>query len=285
MEAFHELKIPFVLLMHEIASFYPDWYIRDIYQWASHIVFPAELVKNSFEKILKKQVDHCSVYPQGYPCRELTIDAISGSRRKVRDELEVPDEAGLFLGCGTVEPRKGCDYFIDIAHYFFAMKPAKPFFFIWIGDPLEPRERSAYMKALDGKISDDLRRNIRFVGSRSNIDSYFQAADVFILPSRGDPFPYVVMHAMEAAIPVICFQGTTGAENLFSDGQAGFVVEKFKAQKAAEKLMLYAENEELRRDAGKRSRQLLMERFKYGDYAQGVLSLCVNLNNQGSASE
>ena len=40
------------------------------------------------------------------------------------------------------------------------------------------------------------------------------AADVYALTSREDPFPSVVMEALDAGLPVVAFRSTTGCENL-----------------------------------------------------------------------
>lgn len=126
----------------------------------------------------------------------------------------------------------------------------------------------------------ELDGNVRFIGSRPNIFKYFQAADMFLLTSRLDPFPYVVLHAMEAEIPVVCFKGTTGAESLFYDGKAGFAVNKFDTSAAVEKLWFYCKDENARRNSGQKARQRLEERFSYEDYAQYLLHTSHTVNGR-----
>ena len=116
-----------------------------------------------------------------------------------------------------------------------------------------------------------LNGNVRFIGSRKSVQKYFLAADVFLLTSRLDPFPYVVMHAMDAAIPVICFKETTGVDHLFSDGSAGYAVKKFDTRRIAEIIRFYSTDDSSRIKAGAKARFLLEEVFKYEDYVRYIL--------------
>lgn len=283
MEALFLLDVSFVLLMHEFGVSYPHWYLQNISKWPSHIIFPAEIVKKSTEKKLKISSLQASIKPQGYPIDDLKNRHWQADRNEVCDELNISNDTFIFLGCGTVMPRKGCDFFIEIAHHYRDMGLKVPFLFVWIGDPIEPRDRSFYMKELDKKIDDlHLGDNVQFIGSRSEINKYFHAADVFLLTSRLDPFPYVAMHAMNANLPVLCFDETTGVDKLFRDGRAGRTVAQFDTQAVAEELRQYTEDPKLRIKSGERARQLLEKNFSYDDYACYIMNICEKMKKEAT---
>ncbi|HNQ42499.1 MAG TPA: glycosyltransferase family 4 protein [Saprospiraceae bacterium] len=273
MEALHALNMHFVLLMHEFADYYPSWYLNNVKKWASHIIFPAETVKASMVKKLRREISNASVKPQGYiPSNSLTAPSISQARGEIRKELNVPDNCIVILGCGTIIPRKGCDYFVDTAQHLQKLDIKTPYVFVWIGDPVGPQRNSVFMNQLNNLIIRyGLNGNVRFIGSRKSVQKYFLAADVFLLTSRLDPFPYVVMHAMDAAIPVICFKETTGVDHLFSNGSAGYAVKKFDTRRIAEIIRFYSTDDSSRIKAGAKARFLLEEVFKYEDYVRYIL--------------
>ena len=64
---------------------------------------------------------------------------------------------------------------------------------------------------------------VRFAGHRTDARRLLAAADVFVLPSRHEGMPLVVLEAMEAGLPVV---GTrvTGTEEVVEDGVTGALV-------------------------------------------------------------
>ncbi len=282
LEAFYRLNVPVILLMHEYGMSYPDWYVRNIQKWSTHIIFPADSVRKSAEERLKVKIEQSSIMPQGYPTKLLNTERLKIWRSEVREELELKDDCLLFLGCGSIIARKGCDYFIDICRSFRDLNTGKPFKFLWIGDTVQSQDNCSYFRNLKQRIIlYNLTSSVSFIDSRANIEKYFHASDVFLLTSRLDPFPYVVMHAMDASIPVICFKDTTGVSKLFEDGEAGFSVQKFNTKEAADKLALYAKDPKFREKSGEWAKVLLDQNFGYEHYVQHILNVGESLSRIG----
>src|SRR5690606_20540107 len=47
---------------------------------------------------------------------------------------------------------------------------------------------------------------------------YFREFDIFLLPSREDPFPLVAIEAGMLGLPIICFEGVTGTAEILLNG-------------------------------------------------------------------
>ena len=60
--------------------------------------------------------------------------------------------------------------------------------------------------------------------TRPELDEYYAAADVLVLPSHGEGFPTVVLEAMSANLPVIV-SAVGGVVDIMSDGIDGLLVE------------------------------------------------------------
>ena len=111
--------VPSVALVHEFAAYTrPLRKLTDVFDWATEIVFPADIVANSsfrsFPHLRARNGVH--VFPQG------RVDPPSGGENghapdAVLQKLRPSDapEAFVVLGAGTVQIRKGVDIFLAVA--------------------------------------------------------------------------------------------------------------------------------------------------------------------------
>jgi UDP-glucose:(heptosyl)LPS alpha-1,3-glucosyltransferase len=68
-----------------------------------------------------------------------------------------------------------------------------------------------------------LREKILFLGQKEDVQRYYAAADIFVLPTRYDAFANVCLEAMACGLPVITTRNN-GASELIQDGEHGFVL-------------------------------------------------------------
>jgi len=62
------------------------------------------------------------------------------------------------------------------------------------------------------------------VKNRADMVSMFSGADVFVCPSRSEPFGLVIPEAMATQTPVVAFRGAGGPDYIVQDGETGFLV-------------------------------------------------------------
>ena len=74
-----------------------------------------------------------------------------------------------------------------------------------------------------GLSKDSIPTNLRVLGLIPEARRYFSAFDILALPSRYEGFPYVVLEAMAASIPIVSTR-VSGAAELIDAQQIGFVV-------------------------------------------------------------
>jgi glycosyltransferase involved in cell wall biosynthesis len=100
----------------------------------------------------------------------------------------------------------------------------------------------------------DLAGRVTFLGSvpRESLPEVYGRASVFVLPAFEEAFPNASLEAMAAGLPVVTT--TTGAAELI-DGN-GLVVEAGDAEALWRALEVYAADAEVRREHGRRSRQI-----------------------------
>ncbi len=138
----------------------------------------------------------------------------------VRKNLGISARAFLVGGCGTIEARKGVDLFLNVAELLLAKH--NDFCFLWIGR--KNVASTPYYLQIIGEIERlGLRDKILIVESDESPEQFLAALDVFVLPSREDPFPLVCLEAANLGKPIICFADAGGMPE-FVGSDAGEVV-------------------------------------------------------------
>jgi UDP-glucose:(heptosyl)LPS alpha-1,3-glucosyltransferase len=67
-------------------------------------------------------------------------------------------------------------------------------------------------------------RRLHLLGPRADIARLYAAADIFLLPTRYEPFGMVIAEAMQSSLPVIV-SASAGAAELITPGVSGFTVD------------------------------------------------------------
>jgi len=98
-----------------------------------------------------------------------------------------------------------------------AMKMSdKTFRLIVIGsDNEKPYLRRAAQNGLD--------KQVLFTGPKKDVEKYYAAGDIFVLPTAYDAFANVCLEAMACGLPVIT-TATNGAAELIRDGENGYIL-------------------------------------------------------------
>lgn len=90
----------------------------------------------------------------------------------------------------------------------------------------EERYEPGYRDWLDGLIHKyGVERNIHLIGHKSNPYPYFKAADLFVMSSRKEGYPNVVLEALALNTPVVV-SNCVDWSDVINDGINGFVSEK-----------------------------------------------------------
>ncbi|MGH2708397.1 MAG: glycosyltransferase, partial [Actinomycetota bacterium] len=108
----------------------------------------------------------------------------SRSRDEVRAELRTPSDAVVVLCVARLHPDKGLDLLVKALRGSAAQA--------WIAG--EGPERPKLERLIGGSP-------VRLLGHRSDIPDLLHAADIFVLPSRGDAYPLALVEARAAGLP------------------------------------------------------------------------------------
>ena len=263
--------IPSVALLHEFPEYtVPAGKMASVVQCADRVIVPSELVRESLQREVAtfclNPANNVIIRPQGYlpslqddTTNDLTPDEIFGLLK-----IDKPGSAKIVLGAGYVQLRKGVDLFVQTAAQTRELW-GDDVRFVWVGDGYDPTDPQYSVWVADMVRRLDLEDHVFFLRHQSSLKTLFELSDVFYLPSRLDPFPNVVVDALMAGKPVVCFDRATGSADLFRNGHArGAAVEYCDVRAAARSLVEFMKTADPQ--AAERTQRTVGERFDFGEY-------------------
>ena len=223
--ALSALGLPMIWHIHEmpfvIESFGAGPFVQAASRHRCHYIAASESVKHGLLNNYAIAAEKIRVVHEFITPASVDAEARKAIGKSVREELSLP--AGAFLAgmCGMVEWRKGADWFVNVARSLATEFPGQEIYLVWIGAADSPQTQ----REIDHDLElAGLRARVKFIGAKANSQRYLAALNVFVLSSREDPFPLVMLEAAALALPIVCFNHSGGGPE-FVGRDAGLVVE------------------------------------------------------------
>lgn len=110
--------------------------------------------------------------------------------------------------------------------------------------------------------------------------TYYAIADIFVFPTRSDPWGLVLNEAMSAGLPLICSRAAGAADDLVQFGENGWLHEVGNTQELVEYMGKLLQDPQLRQKMGQRSHQIIAA-YTPEKTAQGfVEAICANIKQR-----
>ncbi|WP_157931995.1 glycosyltransferase [Methanobacterium subterraneum] len=172
--------------------------------------------------------------------------------RSLRDNFGINDDDVLILFVGYLDKFKGIFELINAFYEINGENKNVKLMMVGVG----PR-KGELVNILTGL---DINNEVIFTGrvEPQKIHKFYQAADIFTLPSYTEGLPVSVLEAMACELPVVA---TTvgGVPEIITDGLNGFLVSPKNEKDLIKKLVALVNNENLRKEFGKNSLEKLNE--------------------------
>lgn len=114
--------------------------------------------------------------------------------------------------------------------------------------------------------------HVIFAGISSEVEKYYFASDIFVMPSRFDTFGIVVLEAMAAGLPVVITR-RVGARDMVTDGVNGFIIGVDGTASDLGDRIAFLVHEETRLAMGERARQVAL-RYTWEKTTGEIAKLC-----------
>jgi glycosyltransferase involved in cell wall biosynthesis len=151
-------------------------------------------------------------------------------------------DAKVLVAAGRLVAQKGFDMLLDA----FALVAAKhPDWALWIfggGDQRDALAAQVDRLGLQGRAH--LKRTTR------RLDRQMAAASIYVLSSRSEGYPMVLLEAMTAGLPAVAFDCPTGPAEMLSHGTSGLLVPPGDVPALAAGICELIEDEDKRRAMG-----------------------------------
>ncbi len=128
------------------------------------------------------------------------------------------------------------------------------FIFFVVGDGPDRDKLEQLVNSLN------LQNKIIFLGYRTDIEKILASADLFILSSRWEGLPLVILEAFACKIPVIASK-VHGITSVVKDGENGLLFEFKNEKDLAEKILLILKNEDLKKKIIENAYLTVKEKF------------------------
>lgn len=223
----HEAKIITEIMAPQIEKYLPK---------VDHFIAVSDIV---VQNLIRLGV-HENKITKIYECTEVEKD-----NTIKKEENEHKKNTFIVGSSGNVHWRKGDDVFLQLAFYIKKHYPDAQIHFSWVG----------YVSAQQQSILENdivrmgLAEMVTFEGEQENPFPFYQNFDVFVTPSREDPFPLVCIEVGMLGKPIICFEGAIGTEEFLREG-GGYIVPYLDVEAMAKKIMYYYNNPSIAKNDG-----------------------------------
>ena len=210
---------------------------------AQRIIAVSRSVKEEIIRYHGFPPDRIDVVPNGVDLDEFNPGLKKVKAAEVRKALGIGEETLLLLLVANEFRRKGLSALIGVLERL----KGRDIRLLAVG-----KGSVEYFKALAVKSGVD--RMITFMPNVREINVYFAAADLFVLPAKYEPFGLVVLEAMAAGTPVITTR-VAGVSDHIGDGE-GLILDRWDDIDALQAgILRFYDNRSLTAEWGARARK------------------------------
>jgi len=184
------------------------------------------------------------------------------------EELNIDKKAIALLYVGRLPPEKNVN---RLLREFQSLR-RNDLKLLIVGDGPERRRLENMSNALG------LNKMVIFLGKRKDVDRFYSIADIFISPSKYDPFGQVILEAMSAGLPCIAFKREppgyeVAAEEMIENGLTGYCVNPYERNEFRKRLLYLIEKPDIRKRMGEAGRKVVERKFTWDSHVTRLLDL------------
>lgn len=154
----------------------------------------------------------------------------------------------IMISVGRLDNQKGFDRLIEIWKEFEKINKE------W---QLEIYGEGPLKKELQNKIDVNRLKNIKLMGSTDKIQEKIEKSKLYLMTSRYEGLPMVLIEAMTLGVPCISFDCKTGPRDIIKNGENGFLIEDGNNELYLKKIIECTTNDEYIKEMSVNSKELV----------------------------
>lgn len=207
-----QLSIPYIIVEGLVEPHLADQYASYLNDLSHQYIKAKSVIAVSTENLnllhqkfrlpkYKGQVIYYGRPPEYFAIRDLSL------RENLRQSLNIPSDAVVCFTSARIETRKGYQYQLEAIKQLINSPEWPQIYFVWAGAGIfEPQLEKELKEAVEYL---GISNKVIFLGQRSDVAHWLNAADIFVFPSLLEGMPLCVMEAMAKGLPVIA-SGVSG---------------------------------------------------------------------------
>lgn len=263
-----KLKIPIVVSL-QLTDYEPETITSG--NWSPKKVAALRLIDKTTISLTKPYFIACSRFVQDSFVERLNIDLSKtnvlynfvnpdalecepDAAEKVRQELNIPPDAFVYLNLGRISPEKNQ---MRLTEAFAQILPSVSQAFLVIVGAGVPELENELKKAVKRL---QIEHRVRFAGRREDVGACLEMADVFVFPSLSEGLPLSLIEAMFKSLP--CIAGDIKVmREVITDESKGLLVNPHQTEEIARAMTQLYENPDLCRRLGENAWREVEQNF------------------------
>lgn len=193
---------------------------KKLFSESKLIIAISEMVKSQIIQNYNTPDKKIKVIYNGVDLKKFSPENSKPYRSEIRGKYFIADDAKLILFVGSGFERKGLKTALQAISSIQNKNQASDTGKIKLMVIGKGNVKKYQSLAVKYKIDDIA----LFIEPQKDIEKFYAAADIFVLPTFYDPFGNVMIEAMASGLPVLTTR-SSGASELIQNGEEGFVLE------------------------------------------------------------
>jgi len=166
-------------------------------------------------------LDRLRIIPQGVDTERFCPGVERGARR---DELGLPSDAPVLVFVGSLIERKGIDVLLAAWRQIHRSYPEAHLLLVGKSDFPDDAGASQFLAEQLAALEPGAAENLHQIGVVEDVETYLQAADIFLFPSRREGFGTVMVEAMACGLPCVVAEMPGITDSIFAEEEGDGIV-------------------------------------------------------------
>ncbi len=237
---------------------------EEVYRGCDQVFALTDIEKEQIVTLYNVASERIRVIPPGV---DISVFQPHSDPSLCRSELGLPDRTTI-LALGRLDERKGFDLYVRAVSEVVNSEGMPEVSFILSAGDGSLQEKVERQKLDD--LVNELALEKEFIWlpvlAEETIPTYYGAADVFVLPSRYEPFGIVMLEAMASEVPVVA-TNNGGPAKVIDHGSDGLLGNPEEPKEFAELISTLILKPDIRRSFGHRARQKVERNYSWAAIA------------------